>query len=160
MAFSNQPFALPTMACAWVMLGNAPTRITVVLPDAPSAGNAAEQNQAKQSYGTLFILGFPALETTMDNHGRRPFSSFFFAFFDCRTLGWRFVIDNQVGQGGVFQDLRRGIAHVEEHLVKGAMLGSDQSGSQLIGIAERSQRAVDQTDDFRQVDFRRRTPQR
>src|SRR5271167_4151384 len=29
MAFSNQPFAFPTMACAWVMLGNAPTRMTV-----------------------------------------------------------------------------------------------------------------------------------
>src|SRR6478609_8874919 len=29
MAFSNHPFALPTMAWAWVMLGNAPTRTTL-----------------------------------------------------------------------------------------------------------------------------------
>src|SRR5579862_12990 len=29
MALSNQPLALPTMACAWVMFGNAPTRMVV-----------------------------------------------------------------------------------------------------------------------------------
>ena len=28
-AFSNHPLALPTMACGCVMLGNAPTRMTV-----------------------------------------------------------------------------------------------------------------------------------
>src|SRR5580704_17316789 len=30
-AFSNQPLALPTIACGCVMLGNAPTRMTVWL---------------------------------------------------------------------------------------------------------------------------------
>src|SRR6202030_2579924 len=31
-AFSNHPLALPTMGCACVMLGKAPTRITVAFP--------------------------------------------------------------------------------------------------------------------------------
>ena len=36
-AFSNQPLLLPTIACGCVMLGNAPTRMTVCAPaNAPS----------------------------------------------------------------------------------------------------------------------------
>src|SRR5689334_19687047 len=31
-ALSNQPLFFPTIACGWVMLGNAPTRMTVCAP--------------------------------------------------------------------------------------------------------------------------------
>src|ERR1700735_3857314 len=46
MALSNHPLALPTIAWAWVMLGNAPTRMVVALPCAHPETAAASQNKS------------------------------------------------------------------------------------------------------------------
>src|SRR5215467_8891002 len=40
-ALSNHPLALPTIACAWVIFGKAPTRITV-WPACPQASEATK----------------------------------------------------------------------------------------------------------------------
>src|ERR1700722_11255657 len=47
MALSNHPLALPTIAWAWVMLGNAPTRMVVALPcDHPGTAVASQSKSA------------------------------------------------------------------------------------------------------------------
>src|ERR1700722_5170667 len=48
MALSNQPLALPTMACAWVMLGKAPTRMMAGLPWACAEAANARATIASQ----------------------------------------------------------------------------------------------------------------
>src|SRR5580704_5010332 len=45
-ALSNQPLALPTMACACVILGNAPTRMVFAPPCAQAGSETAKANIA------------------------------------------------------------------------------------------------------------------
>src|SRR5271155_2791244 len=67
MALSNQPLDLPTIACGCVMLGNAPTRITLPLPWAhPVATNAKPSIQTLRNL--LFTLVAPGL--TPNHHGK------------------------------------------------------------------------------------------
>src|SRR5579859_7902020 len=63
MALSNQAFALPTMACAWVMLGNAPTRIVVCaqLDEATVVSALASASQMRLRLLTLLAS---------DHHGQ------------------------------------------------------------------------------------------
>src|SRR5580698_5690964 len=56
MALSKNPFALPTMACAWVMLGNAPTRIVFALP-CPHAAIEVMRKAKTQTAERLITLG-------------------------------------------------------------------------------------------------------
>src|ERR1700680_4213428 len=46
MALSNHPLALPTIAWAWVVLGNSPTRMVVALPCAHPETAVASQNKS------------------------------------------------------------------------------------------------------------------
>jgi hypothetical protein len=59
---------------------------------------------------------------------------------------------DQVSQSGVVKDLGGGIADVKEHLVESAVgkITVDQL-AQLLGVAERRQRAVDQADDLAEI---------
>src|SRR6516162_7479713 len=43
-ALAKDPFALPTMACAWVILGNAPTRIAVCPRDGTETRSTTKPN--------------------------------------------------------------------------------------------------------------------
>src|SRR5215470_5553618 len=71
MAFSNQPFDFPTIACGWVMLGNAPTRITVW------ARTRGASKTATVSAITLGML-MPALPPA-DHHRQHAGFGFFLA---------------------------------------------------------------------------------
>src|SRR5215469_7832638 len=72
-ALSNQPLPLPTIACAWVILGKAPTRTTVGFPSAQAAEaiktNTNSANRKRlvtllasyhhgENAGGIFFLGF------------------------------------------------------------------------------------------------------
>src|ERR1035437_3425449 len=85
-AFSNHPLFLPTMACGCVILGNAPTRITVCAPaNAPSKRNqqaeakklrlvmALASRQHRQHTGLSFLLlaGLP-VDGLRTGTSRRP----------------------------------------------------------------------------------------
>src|SRR5271156_1488154 len=63
MALSNHPLALPTMACACVMLGNAPTRIVFVPPCAPAEIAVASASMSIVMQQRLFTL------LASDHHG-------------------------------------------------------------------------------------------
>src|SRR5215469_5203708 len=58
-ALSNHPLALPTMACAWVMLGNAPTRRA-----ACALAEAVNANHIRVTVGHLVT------RTASDHHGK------------------------------------------------------------------------------------------
>ena len=73
MALSNQPFALPTMACACVMLGNAPTRIVLALPCAHPDTTAANHRPTATRIFYLFLLTSGA-----SNHHGEDAGGFFF----------------------------------------------------------------------------------
>src|SRR5215467_11935165 len=63
MAFSKYPFAFPTMAWGWVMLGNAPTWITVW-------ANAWPKNERrKPTTRTRLFISSP-VRISVDYHGQ------------------------------------------------------------------------------------------
>src|SRR5271166_723239 len=76
MALSNQPLALPTMACAWVIFGNAPTRITVGFAWAhPAIAIASHADTA--SVKRLVTL------MASDHHGEDAGGFFLAVFLSC-----------------------------------------------------------------------------
>src|SRR5580692_6403127 len=96
MALSNHPFALPTMACAWVMLGKAPTRMVVCAQlesTVPEARTRVKRNR-------LFTL------LTPDDHGKD--AALFFFFLPGGPLafgGARRGAGNEICERGVFENL-------------------------------------------------------
>src|SRR5579871_3777411 len=62
MALSKNPLAFPTMACAWVMLGNAPTRIVTCALPAPALHTISIRTSS-------FLLTL----VSPDNHGQHRF---------------------------------------------------------------------------------------
>src|SRR5215468_501115 len=111
MAFSNQPLAFPTIACGWVMLGNAPTRITVW---------ARTRGASKTAMASAIPLGMlmPALPSA-DHH--RQYAGFGFFLAALSRLCRRTVSD--IGQRGAFQNFCCRIAHIQKYLVERAMRG-------------------------------------
>src|SRR2546426_10336519 len=60
----------------------------------------------------------------------------------------------------MLQYLGGGVAHLEEHLIKRAVFDiAINQTAELLGIAKRREWTVNQTDDFAEMDFRRRPPQ-
>src|SRR5277367_4893103 len=102
MALSNQPLALPTMACACVMLGNAPTRMVVCAQPETAL-------QARRIPNTRRLLTL----VTPGNHGEDAGFFFFLGSFASGS-GRR----DQVGERGVFQNSSRGVAHIKKQLVE------------------------------------------
>src|SRR5208337_3183096 len=147
MALSNQPLAFPTMACACVILGNAPTRMAVCV----HPGSAATNPTISPKRSLLLTLLSP------DDHGeeRRLFCLFFLG----RLLALgdaRMRLGDEVSQSSIFQDVRGCVAHVQEQLVKRPVRQiADNQRTQLLGIAKRRQRTIDQSYDFAQPDFSR-----
>src|SRR5215472_7962377 len=62
MAFSNQPFALPTIACEWVIFGNAPTWMTL----------CPEQNEdtSTSAVNTKTSCDLVMARFSAENHGK------------------------------------------------------------------------------------------
>src|ERR1700687_407886 len=154
-AFSNHPLFLPTIACGCVILGNAPTRMTVCGPaNAPNkkpkqaetkklrlvTDPASRLHRQHDGLGFLLLAGLPV-------DGLRTGTS-------CRPTA------DQVGQRRILQNPGGLIPHVQKHLVQGTMVRVtiDQS-AQLIRIPKRRERPVNQTNDLAQPDLRWRPAQ-
>src|SRR6267378_3882525 len=97
MRFSNQLLALPTMAWACVMLGNAPTRMTLCAEAVIPTNNKKIAAIKPRLVMPLFLFAAPLLRTA-----RR--------------------LVHQIGQGSVVEDLDGRIAHVEKYLVEDAVI--------------------------------------
>src|SRR5271170_1321897 len=146
-ALSKNPLALPTIAWACVMLGNAPTRMVLALPWAqPEA--AVARPSARPIQILLFTLGAP------DHHGEDAGGCFFLVLLALAGLGIVLVVDNQVGQSSVVENACRRITHVEEDLIKRAVrkIAIDEF-AELLGVAEGGQRAVDEPNDLAEMDL-------
>src|SRR5215469_7049464 len=91
-ALSNQPFALPTMACACVMLGNAPTRMVVCAPADPAKLSPKRSMKIER----LFT------RTASDYHGKHAGGFLLLVLSMFVGLGSsRVRFDDQICQGGV-----------------------------------------------------------
>src|SRR5215469_7133128 len=144
MAFSNQPVAFPTIACGWVMLGNAPTRITVW---------ARRTGASKTAMVSAISLGMlmPAFSSA-DHHRQHAGFGFFLS-----TL-FRFYRPSigDIGERSAFENLCCRIAHIQKYLVQRAVCGvAVDEAAQLLGISQRRQRPVNEADDLAQADVGR-----
>src|SRR5438132_2618772 len=71
--------------------------------------------------------------------------------------GWRRTYD--IGERSAFEDLGSRVADVEKHLVERPVLGvAVDQDAQLFRIAKRRQRAINQPDDFAEIDLGRSPP--
>src|SRR5882672_1601379 len=114
MRFSNHPLALPTIACAWVMLGNAPTWMTVC------AEAAVPANSIKIAAMRLRLV--MALSPTGMQRQRQNGGLCLFLFTAAAAgAGGRFV--HQVGERCVVKDLGGRIADIEKHLIERPVIG-------------------------------------
>src|ERR1700722_3190783 len=148
-ALSNQPLALPTMAWACVMLGNAPTRMVFAPPCPQAETEAARANIAIKN--RLLML----LASDRDGHDATGF--FLLPLAPLAVLGYlRPLVDDQIRESRVVEDAGCSVAHIEKNLVQGAMRQvAVNQFAQLLGVAEWRQRTVDQTDDLAQVNVNR-----
>src|SRR5208282_4040304 len=102
-ALSNHPFALATIACAWVMLGNAPTRMTVCAHVEIAAVNAKT------------IPMTSCLDTLLSPHDHGQDAGFFLLLGRTLALrGARARISDEVSQGSIFQNVGGCVANVEK----------------------------------------------
>src|SRR5438128_5432416 len=94
---------------------------------------------------------------SVDHHWQ---DSGFFGFFLALAAGRFRFLANNVSQRRVLENLGCGIANIEEHLVKRAVLGiAINQAAKLFGVAERRQWAIDQADNLAKANFPRRSPQ-
>src|SRR5437899_1288848 len=115
-------------------------------------------NRTSMKMNFLFIF-FPG-DISVNHHWQNTALIFLFApalaALRCSSIG---SADN-VCKGRVFQDASCRVAHIEEHLIQRPVfdIAIDQA-SELLGITEWCQWTVNQSNDFAQMDLRRRTAQ-
>src|SRR5437667_7436889 len=139
------------------MLGYAPTRITVAFPCAkPQMENANNRTSTRMNFLFIFYPG----DISVNYHWQHTALIFLLApaLADLRSSGIGSA-DN-VCQRRVFQDPSCRGAHIEEHLIQRPMfdIAIDQA-SELLGVTEWRQWTVNQSNDFAQMDLRRRAAQ-
>src|SRR5579872_5771249 len=105
MAFSNQPLALPTMACGCVTLGNAPTRITV----------CADAAQTVRELNSSPVKNRRITSPPPDHHGQNA-GFFFFLPGPLAPAAWA-ALPYQIRQSRIFQNVRRRIANIQKQLI-------------------------------------------
>src|SRR5437660_715002 len=94
---------------------------------------------------------------SVDHHWQ---DSGFFGFFLALAAGRFRVLPNNISQRSVLENLGCGIANIEEHLVKRAVLSiAINQAAKLFGVAERRQWAINQADNLAKANFPRRSPQ-
>src|SRR6266516_3400974 len=94
---------------------------------------------------------------SVDHHWQ---NSGFLGFFLALAVGRFRALPNNISQRSVLENLGCGIANIEEHLVKRAVLGiAINQAAKLFGVAERRQWAIDQADNLAKANFPRRSPQ-
>src|ERR1700722_14241537 len=114
MALSKKPLALPTMACACVILGKAPTRIVLALP-CPEAAAAVARNNVAMIRRLITLLA-------PNYHGQNAAGVLFLVLEALAGLvgSWS-VIGDQVGQRSVIENAGSGVAHVQKNLIQRAV---------------------------------------
>src|SRR6266566_598906 len=122
--FSNQPLALPIIGCAWVILGNAPTRIVVWARRTPENRQRTARTQQVRTQIPLLPqshrLRIFAPWISVDHHWQ---DSGFFGFFLALAAGrFRALPAHNISQRSMLENFGCGIANVEENLVKRAVL--------------------------------------
>ncbi len=149
MALSKKPLAFPTIACACVILGNAPTRMVLASPCAQAAVKEMEKSRIPRIDCLLTLV-------SSDHHGEDAGGIFFRIFQFLATFAGRHVAGNEIGKCCVFENARRRIANVEKNLVERAMrqIAVDQF-AKMFGVAERSEGTVDQANDLAETDVGR-----
>src|SRR5689334_13310489 len=111
MAFSNQPLALPTMACACVMLGKAPTRMTTSCP-------RAEPMKGSEKMKIRNVLRIFICAPVARHHGKD--AAIVLLARAPASLHRARIVDD-VGQACAFQDSGSSVSHLEKDLVERAM---------------------------------------
>src|SRR5215471_20125815 len=144
-AFSKNPFALPTIAWECVMFGNAPTRMVV----APCAQLVSAHATHGINSARIRLLTFlPA-----HNHAQHSRFLLLWSTLLFGALARARRTRDQICQGRVLENLGRGVAYIQKYLVQRPVgLIAVNQHPQLLGIAKRSQRAVNQADDLGQPD--------
>src|SRR2546429_7256799 len=113
---SNQPLALPIIGCAWVILGNAPTRIVVWARRTPENRQRTARTQPVRTQIPLLPqshrLRIFAPRTSMDHHRQ---DSGFFGFF--LALAWGSPASSRPTLSCLFMTEHLGFDHdVLDHL--------------------------------------------
>src|ERR1700722_5211395 len=137
------------MACACVILGNAPTRTTVW----PSAGSARiRKSNPATKMNRLFI--FAPARIPVNHHGQNGGRHTFFLTALAGFQSGHAPAIHDVSQSSVLENPGCGIAYGKENLIECAMfrVAIDQS-AYLVGIAKGSQPTVNQADNLAQVDL-------
>src|SRR2546425_6819113 len=140
-AFSNQPLALPIIGCAWVILGNAPTRIVVWARRTPENRQRTARTQTVRTQIPLLPqshrLRIFAPRTSMDHHRQ---DSGFFGFFLALAAGRFRGPPHNVSPRRGLEDPCCGIANNGEKLVKhaGVRIAVNQA-AELFCVAEKGQ---------------------
>src|SRR3989442_14264324 len=133
--FSNQPLALPIIGCAWVILGNAPTRIVVWARRTPENRQRTARTQTVRTQTPLLPqshrLRIFAPRTSMDHHRQ---DSGFFGFFLALAAGRFRAPPHNVSHRKVVPELCFGIADIKEHPVKsgGARIPNKKDGELFV----------------------------
>src|SRR5438105_11088849 len=109
MARSNHPLALPAIACGCVILGNAPTRMTVCA----HAEVSRLVKNAKISSTRLLIFS----PVPVHDHWQQ---ATWFRFFLALTFPFSILAIHDVGQSGVLKNLCRRVSHVQKHSIQRA----------------------------------------
>src|SRR2546427_4001422 len=119
--FSNQPLALPIIGCAWVILGNAPTRIVVWARRTPENRQRTARTQTVRTQIPLLPqshrLRIFAPWISVDHHWQ---DSGFFGFFLALAAGRFRAPPPKINPRRVVGKLCCGVAHNQEHPLKSA----------------------------------------
>src|SRR5579871_5376208 len=113
-ALSKKPLALPTIACACVMFGNAPTRIMFALPCAnPEIVTARKSKVPRiERLVTLFAS---------NHHGEDVGGIFLLSLVSLAAFARGSLAGDQIGERRVIENASGCVAHIEKYLVERPM---------------------------------------
>src|SRR5947209_10608945 len=148
-AFSNQPLALPIMACGCVMLGKAPTRITTSC--APHCAIPASTN-AKTASSRLRVF----IRAPVAAHDHRKYARLGLLARPLVVSGLGSIRD--VSKAGALENLGGCVAHLQENFVESTMRNIPINlVAQRICVSQRGQRTVDEANDLAEKNLGRRS---
>src|SRR5579871_720457 len=146
MAFSKKPLALPTMACACVMLGNAPTRMVLGAPCAKAAiAEKSVQTNPMIFLVTVFLVSLGA----SDHHGQNAGGILRLLSAQTALGGSRVLVDNKIRESGVVENVGGRVTDVQKYLVESSVREiTVNEFAQVVGVAKRGEGTVDESDNL------------